>query len=339
MTGAGRYAELAAAVRSFKAELIQPAQLERLLEAGSLSETVSAVTKGHITSADASGLAAVESYLIHRMIELSGRLASYAPQDSRPLITLFAKNFEFSCLKAILNAIAAKVNPDEALSHIIPAGKFTADRCKDLIESHNPGRVLDSIEDEGLKRFLAPKLTGEGATVQTISSVDQYYFMKLWTASNLPDPLDAQSARGLIGEAIDHVNILIAFRSRLMGLDARAASSMMVPNNYGLGQAFNELPEANNPQNLARILEKTRYASIFENATLLEGPRIEYELCRSHAKTCLNSFAGSPFNVGLALAFLFLKGYELRDLFGLISAKAHNVPAETALESLILRQS
>jgi vacuolar-type H+-ATPase subunit C/Vma6 len=53
----------------------------------------------------------------------------------------------------------------------------------------------------------------------------------------------------------------------------------------------------------------------------------------------LNAFAGSPFNVGLALAFLFLKNYELRDLFSLINAKANSVPAERVLDSLILRKS
>jgi len=339
MSGAGRYAELAAAVRTFKAELLQSSQLDRLLEAGSLAETVSAVTRGHITSAEGSDLSEVEGYLIHAITHLAQRLTSYAPQDSRPLINLFARSFEFGCVKAILNAIAAKVSADEAMRYIIPAGKFTADRCKDLIESHNPNRVIESIDDEGFKRFLAPKLTSEGASIQTIAAIDQYYLTKLWAASNLPDPLDAQSAKGLIGEAIDHTNILMAFRSRLIGLDARTASALMIPVNYGLGQAFNELPEANNAQNLTRIVEKTRYSSVFEGITAFDVAMVECALNRSHARTCLNSFAGSPFNVGLALAFLFLKNYELRDLFGVISAKANNVPIDRALGSLILHQA
>ena len=338
MTGAGRYAELAAAVRSFKAELVKPAQMERLIETGSLAETVSAVTTGHITSVEGSDLSPVEAYLTHKVIEVTERLSSYAPQDSRPLIRLFARYFEFECVKAILNASAAKVNAEEALRHIVPTAKLTADRCKDLIEAHNPTRVVESIEDEGFKRFLLPKLTGEGAGMQTISSIDQYYFSKLWAASNLPDPLDAQSAKSLIGEAIDHVNILVAFRSRLMGLDARAASTMMIPVNYGLDQSFDELPEASNTQSVSRILEKTRYANILETGTAFEAATVERALNRSHAKACANIFAGSPFNVGLALAFLFLKNYELRDLFGLINAKANNVPSERALQSLVLYQ-
>lgn len=339
MTGAGRYAELAAAVRSFKAELLRPSQLERLIETGSLAETVSAVTNGHITSVEGSDLSPVESYLTHNVIEVAERLSSYAPQDSRSLIGLFARSFEFECVKAVLNASAARVNAEDASRHIIPAGKFTPDRCKDLIEAHNPTRVVESIEDEGFRRFLLPKLTGEGTGIQTISAIDQYYFTKLWTASNLPDPLDAQSAKGLIGEAIDHVNILVAFRSRLMGLDSRTAAAMMIPLNYGLSQSFDELPEANNTQNVARILEKSRYGGILETSAAYDAAAVEYALNRSHARTCVNTFAGSPFNVGLALAFLFLKNYELRDLFGLINAKANNVPSERALESLILYRS
>jgi vacuolar-type H+-ATPase subunit C/Vma6 len=336
MTGAGRYAELAAAVRSFKAELLQSAQLERMMETGSLAETVSVVTGGAIASIEESDLSQVEAYLTEKVIELTDRLSSYAPQDSRPLISLFAKNFEFACVKSILSASAARVNAEEALAHIVPAGKFTADRCKDLIEAHNPNRIIESVDDESFKRFLTPKLTGEGANLQIISAVDQYYWMKLWAASNLPDPLDAQSARRLIGEAIDNVNILVAFRSRLMGLDSRTASAMMIPVNFGLSQAFNELPEAGNPQSVLRILEKTRYGNIFQGSGAVNAAGIEYALNRSHAKTCTDIFAGSPFNVGLALAFLFLKNYELRDIFGLINAKANNVSTERALESLVL---
>ena len=337
MSGAGRYAELGAAVRSFKSELLQAQQLERLVEATTLAETVSAVTRGQITSADPSDLGSVEAYLIKRSMELAQRLSSYAPQDSRPLINLFAKSHEFDCVKSILSAISGKLNAEEAARHVIPAGSFTEDRCKDLIEAHNPSRVIENVDDEGFKRFLAPKLVAEGAGIQAISAIDQYYFLRLWSASNLPDPLDSQSAKGLVGEAIDHLNILTAFRARLLGLDARTASEMMVPINYGLGQAFNELPEANSSQSLSRVLEKTRYSHAFEASTALDGVRVEYTLNHEHARTCFNMFAGSPFNVGLALAFLFLKNYELRDLFALINAKANNTPTDRALESLILR--
>ncbi len=341
MTGAGRYAELAAAVRSFKAELIQPSQIERYVEAGSLSETVSILTDGHVTGVEGSDLTTVESYLTQRIIGLARRLAAYAPHDSRPLIKLFSSGYEFACVKEILRSISEQVDPEEALRRIIPAGKFTADRCKELIESHNPNRVIETLDDEGLKRFVTPKLTGERGGMQAVSAIDQYYYTRLWAASNLPDPLDSQSARGLVGELIDHLNILLAFRARLVGLDARSTSDLMIPVNYGLGHALAELSEANNVQNLLRVLDKTPYAQALQGPAPLDGgvAGVEHALNRSHAKSCLNAFAGSPFKVGLALAFLFLKNYELRDLFSIINAKANNVPADRVIDSLILKRA
>jgi vacuolar-type H+-ATPase subunit C/Vma6 len=139
MSGAGRYAELAAAVRSFKAELIQPNQIERLVEAGSLSETVSVLTDGKVTATNGRDLPLpAESYLIQRVIELAERLAAYAPSDSRPLIKLFSDGYELACVKEILRSIGEQVEPDDALQHIVPAGKFSAERCKELIEAKNP---------------------------------------------------------------------------------------------------------------------------------------------------------------------------------------------------------
>jgi vacuolar-type H+-ATPase subunit C/Vma6 len=343
MTGAGRYAELAAAVRSFKAELIQPDQIERLVEAGTLSETVSMLTHGRLTSSDSSDLFSVEAYLTQSAVELAKRLVSYAPHDSRALIKLFSTGYELACAKEVLRSIADQVDPEEALRHLVPAGRFTVERCKELIEARNPNRVIDSLDDEGLRRFVAPRLTIERGGMAAVSAIDQYYYVRLWAASNLPDPLDAQTARRLIGELVDHLNIMLAFRARLVGLDGRSATDLMIPLNYGLGRAMSELAEANNLQNLMRILEKTPYARALETLTGVAGDgslaRVELALNRSHAVSCRNMFAGSPFNVGLALAFLFLKNYELHDLFAIINAKANKVPTDRVMKSLILQSA
>mgnify|MGYP001099209704 FL=1 len=340
MTGAGRYAELAAAVRSFKADLLQPGQVERLVETGSLSETVSLLTGGRVSATDTSDLPSVESSLVQKAIELSSRLAAYTPHDSRPLIKLFAARYELECVKEILRSIADQADPEEAMKHIIPAGKLTPERCKELLEARNPNRVVEAVEDEALKRLIAPLVSGERGGGATVFAIDQYYYGRLWAASNLPDPLDTQTARGLVGEAIDCLNILLAFRARLTGLDARSASDIMIPANYALGRALEELAEGASAQNLMRALDKTPYARAIEGLSRVAGDggisRVELALNRSHALSCRNAFAGSPFNVGLALAFLFLKAYELRDMFAIINGKANKVPADQVMSCLIL---
>jgi len=339
MTGsAGRYAELAAAVRSFKADLTSGEQIERMIESGSLSETIGQLTRGQLAFADNADLAPVEDFLIQKVLFLATSLAGYAPYDSRNLIRLVSRRYEFDCMKQILRSTIDQIEPEEALRHISPAGKFSADRCKELIEARNPNRVVDALEDDSLKRIVSSKLTEKNAKA-VIASVDQYYYGKLWSSSNLPDPLDAQSARGLIGEFIDHLNVLLALRAKLVGLDSRTTSDMMIPINYALGKAFAEVAEASNFTNAMRVIDKTQYSRAFQNLSASDGniADVERALKHSHAQSCLNAFAGSPFNVGLALALLFLKDYELHDLFSVINGKANNVASDRITESLILR--
>jgi vacuolar-type H+-ATPase subunit C/Vma6 len=137
------------------------------------------------------------------------------------------------------------------------------------------------------------------------------------------------------------LNILLAFRARLVGLDARSTSELFIPVNYALGRSLSELAESTNMPNLIHAVEKTPYARALQDPAVLEGNTVTVEraLNRSHVASCLNAFAGSPFNVGLALAFLFLKNYELRDLFAIINGKANNLSADRIVEALVLRRS
>jgi len=338
MTGsAGRYAELAAAVRSYKSELIRRDQIERIIESGSLSETISQLTRGQLTGADDGDLAPVEAFLIQRVISVSSNLSAYAPYDARNLVRLLSQRYEFDCIKQVLKCTVEQMEPTTALRNISPAGRFTADRCKELIEARNPNRVIDALTDGDLKQITAAKL-GEKNAGAAVAAVDQYYYRKLWTVSNLPDPLDAQSARNLIGELIDHLNMLLALRAKIVGLDSRTTSEMMIPVNYALGKAFSEVAEASSFTNALRVLEKTQYSRAFRNLPASDTVIVDVEraLHVNHAESCLNSFAGSPFNVGLALGLLFLKDYELHDLLTVINGRANHISSDRILESLIL---
>jgi vacuolar-type H+-ATPase subunit C/Vma6 len=272
------------------------------------------------------------------VIGVADALYQYAPHDSRPLVRHIAKQYEYGCVKEVLKAIVGQETPEDALRHIPQAGKFTLERCKELIESRNPGRVIEELDDDVMKKTVTSKLAADKRGLGAIFAIDQYYYAKLWSTSNLADPLDAQSARTLVGELIDHLNILLAFRARLIGLDSRSVADLLIPVNYALGHAFTELAEASNVANLMRILEKTRYGRAFQGQSITETDLsvVELTLLRNHAKSCFDAFAGSPFSVGLALSLLFLKTYELRDLFSILNAKANSVSNDRILESLIL---
>jgi vacuolar-type H+-ATPase subunit C/Vma6 len=342
MTRAARYAELSSAVRCFKSELLDPHRIERLVETGSFSETVNLLTGGQVSSVAASDIASLEAQLVHKALTLADRLLSYAPPDSLQLIRLFAAKYEFQCAKEVLKSIVYQVDAQDALKHIIPAGRYTAERCKELIEARDTNRAIDVLEDEALRRFISPNLMGERSGLMVASALDQYYLSRLWRrASSLRDLIDLQVARALIGQHIDHLNILLAIRAHLVGLDARSTSEILVPANYRLGRALSELPEAGSLPNIIRVLDSTPYAHALKEASLGSDygglAEVELVLNRNLLSSCLAMFAGSPFHVGLALGFLIIKNYELHDLFTILNAKANSIPSDRILASLILR--
>lgn len=65
---------------------------------------------------------------------------------------------ELECVKTILKSIVDRIEPEDALKRMIPTGKFTVERIKELIEARNLSRVVELIDDDALKAFLALSL-------------------------------------------------------------------------------------------------------------------------------------------------------------------------------------
>ena len=57
-------------------------------------------------------------------------------------------------------------------------------------------------------------------------------------------------------------------------------------------------------------------------------PKLETLLKRQVMKQCMAAFVGSPFHVGLPLAYLVMSDLEVQDLIVLVEAKSSNLPEE-----------
>lgn len=57
-------------------------------------------------------------------------------------------------------------------------------------------------------------------------------------------------------------------------------------------------------------------------------PKLEVLLKRQLLKQCLAAFVGSPFHIGLPLAFLVMSELEVEDLIVLTEAKSTNLASE-----------
>src|SRR5260221_11590794 len=85
------------------------------------------------------------------------------------------------------------------------------------------------------------------------------------------------------------------------------------------------------------------YPDISDVSTMLEDPKaglpkLEVMLKRVLLKRCLAAFVGSPFHIGIPLAFLVTIDLEAQDLTVLIEAKTSNL-AEDEYRPFLLKPS
>jgi vacuolar-type H+-ATPase subunit C/Vma6 len=65
-------------------------------------------------------------------------------------------------------------------------------------------------------------------------------------------------------------------------------------------------------------------------------PKLELQLRRLVVDQCHTAFVGSPFHIGIPLAFLFLADFEIQDLVVLIEAKSNHVTVEEYRQHLLM---
>jgi vacuolar-type H+-ATPase subunit C/Vma6 len=83
---------------------------------------------------------------------------------------------------------------------------------------------------------------------------------------------------------------------------------------------------------IASIVNKI-FPGIPDVSALLENPqsglpKLEVLLKRRILEECLAAFVGSPFHIGIPLAFLVMHDFEVQDLIVLIEAKASGMPED-----------
>jgi vacuolar-type H+-ATPase subunit C/Vma6 len=83
------------------------------------------------------------------------------------------------------------------------------------------------------------------------------------------------------------------------------------------------------------------FPTIADVNTLLENPqaglpKLEVRIKREMMKQCTSTFVGTPFHIGLPLAFLVLSDLEIQDLVVMIEAKSSDITDED-MRSVLLK--
>jgi V/A-type H+-transporting ATPase subunit C len=363
LMSAWKYKQIMSKATVAKLQLIEPKRIADL--AGKSLNDISSILektpyKAEISRIRGKGLSSssLEDALLQNFVKTCEKLLKYfarshAPKDVRLLISTFLMKFEVDCVKGLLRAKQAELTVEEAMKYIMPVGRLDEARCRKTMEtSENITDVVESLSDleygSVLERAFA-FYEEEKISYLLEVALDRHVYSKLWRATGKLGGLDKNIARSIIGLEIDSVNIKTILRCRAMGISDDEIRRCLIPVSEVLGEK--ELEEVmreadmqsfiNSLVRLAKRAMARDYTYVFteiQESHVTSLTRLETILDRGLVKTGLRMIKRHTpyFNIGLILAFLNLKRFEVRNLRAVIRGSEAGIPPDRVKKLLIL---
>jgi len=343
-----------------KLALIKPDDMTDLV-GRSLNYTYSMLTKTpyhpELTAIPAEKInsLSLETAFLKNFIGTCTKIIEWSPKGIRFLLSVVLKKLEVDNIKTLLRAKVADISVDEAIEYITPVGRMDEAMCRKILgKSSNVNDVVElllNLEYGLVLMDVLREYEKTGVLFLLEFALDRYVYGELWRAAEKLKGLDKKIAKTVIGIEIASVNIKVILRCKAMGFSEDTIRRYLIP----ISGVFDgkELEEAIKVTDIEAVIKKlpgisklsltrdyqymlTDIQREYEASRSL--PRLETALDKSLLKTNLRMLKRyTPFfNIGLVLAFLNLKWFEVRNLRAIVKGIENGVPSSKIKKLLIL---
>jgi V/A-type H+-transporting ATPase subunit C len=297
----------------------------------------------------------LEEALLKNFIKTCEEIMELSPKDVRLLLSTLLMKFEANCVKALLRVKEANLSVEESMNYIVPAGRLNDARCRKILEnSENIGDIIDSLSDMEYGSVLEKEFEvylKERIFYHLEIALDRYVYHRIWRATGKFWGLDKKIARTVIGLEIDSVNVKTIFRCKAMGISEHQIRQHLMQGSEVFGER--ELEEAMMGSDMQSIIsslvESSKRAMARDHRYIFteikESPVtsltiLETILDRGLLETNLRIIKRyTPFfNIGLLLAFLNLKWFEVKNLRAIIRGSEARIAPDRVKKLLILQR-
>jgi V/A-type H+-transporting ATPase subunit C len=343
--GVSGYAAVSARVRAMYADLLAPQEMLRLNEAPDFAALFSAL-KSTAYGPYLEGLKDRDIAPRRALVQIKRKLANayysvvqMAPVETRPLVRQLYRYFELGNLKAILRAIvtvqawSAEGAPwDRVRDVLFPLGDTSVLPAQAMVESGSIASAVDLLQGtpyESILSFAMKRYTAEQNLFPLEVALDLGYWRRLWAEAKKLTGADQLHGVRIIGALVDMNNLMWAIRYRVYHrLSEEEVINYTLP--FGYRVQDTDLRAIAAGADISSVITRI-YPGLTEVGALLEDPLaglpvLETMLKRQLMQQCLAAFVGSPFHIGLPLAFLVMSDLEVQDLIVLIEAKSSGLP-------------
>jgi V/A-type H+/Na+-transporting ATPase subunit C len=343
--GVADYAAISARVRAMYADLLTPQDMVRLSEASdfltlfnSLKSTAYGPYLEGLKDKDINPRRVI-TQIKRKLADSFYSVIQMAPVQTRPLVKQLYRYYEIGNLKAVLRGIVtvSAWNTETALwdrvrEVLFPLGAASVLPAQAMVESGSVATAVDLLQgtpyEEPLS-FAMKRYSAEQNLFPIEVALDLGYWRRLWAeAKKLTGP-DREHGVRIIGSLLDMNNLMWAIRYRVYHkLSEEEIVNYTLP--FGFRVQDSDIRAIAAGADIASVVTRI-YPGIADVNALLENPqtglpKLEVLLKRQLMKQCLAAFVGSPFHIGIPLAFLVMHDLEVQDLIVLIEAKSSNMP-------------
>ena len=347
MAGVASYAAISARVRAMYAELLTPQDMIRLSESPDFVSLFNAL-KNTAYGPYLEGLKDRDINPRRVIIQVKRKLADafysviqMAPVETRSLVKQLYRYYELGNLKAVLRTLVTVQtwNTEAGLWErvrdvLFPLGSASVLPAQAMVESGSVAAAVDLLQGtpyEEILSFAMKRYSAEQNLFALEVALDLSYWRRLWSEAQKLTGQDRQHSVRIIGSLLDMNNLMWAIRYKVYHkLSEEEIINYTLP--FGYRVKDSDIRAIAAGADIASIITRI-FPGIPDVNALLEHPeaglpRLEVLLKREIMKQCLAAFVGSPFHIGLPLAFLILHDFEVQDLIVLIEAKSSGIPEE-----------
>lgn len=342
--GVTGYAAISSRVRAMYADLLSPQDIDRLSDSSDFSSLFASL-KNTSYAPYLDSLKDKDINPRRAIVQVKSRLASayysviqMTPVETRPLVKQLFRNFEIGNLKAVLRSLVAVQTSttetslwDRVRDVLFPLGSVSVLPAQAMVESGSIASAVDLLNGspyEDALSFAMKRYSAEQNLFPIEVALDLAYWRRLWSETKKLTGADREHGVKIIGSLLDMNNLMWAVRYRVYHkLSEEEVINYTLP--FGYRVQDSDIRAIAAGADIASTISRL-YPSLPDLNPLLEDPKtglpkLEVLLKRQLLKQCLAAFVGSPFHIGIPLAFLVISDIETQDLIVLIEAKSSNL--------------
>ena len=305
-TAVRRYAVAQARVRARLARIVDRRALEGMAAVPDADSVLRALEARGRPDARESVLAAFDDVL--------GMLQGAA----REVVARYRDRHEWENLAVLLRAVERGLGPEDVLPLLQPVGALgSAPLARAVLRADSLTGAVARLPalpyGDLLRRVAAAAPRGSVTRFRLEAVAEREAWERAWRAVSALDAVDRRSAARVLGTRLDCVNLLRFLLLRTEhGLAPDELLALAVRGGYRLGRQERAVLAHEPPAAWSSALAHTPYAGALAPGD--DAVAVEAELRRVVAAAARRELAGTPFRIGLVLAYLVLLEIQAGDL-------------------------